>query len=270
MNKRALGLFLMVAGACAYSAGCGSSGGGGGTGGVTGTGGHGGAAVGGAPGTGGHGGATGGAPGTGGAGTDAGTDVRPDVRPDVAPDAPADAPADVPRDVAPDIAIDVPTDRPPTDVAPADAADGGGHATFTQVYAILSNVTTPTPTTSSGCKNCHSGMGVDGGAPTMLPQSMDFSTKMNAYTALVNVDSLRCGSVDGSVGLKRVAPNSPDTSALISKLRAGLGLGTACGGNPMPRNAPGADGGPSLTMYAITMDQLNLIIDWINGGALNN
>jgi hypothetical protein len=268
-SKRALGLFLMVAGACAYGAGCGSSGGGGGTGGVTGTGGHGGA-TGGAPGTGGHGGATGGAPGTGGAaGTGGATvDAGSDVRPDVAPDAPADAPADAPRDVA---AIDAPTDRTPTDVAPTDAGDAGTHATFTQVYAILSNVTTPSTTTSPGCKNCHSGIGVDGGAPTNLPQSMDFSTRLNAYNALVNVDSIRCGTAaDGSVDLKRVVPFSPDTSAMISKLRAGLGIGTVCGGGPMPRNNPGADGGPSLTMYAITMADLNLIIDWVNGGALNN
>jgi hypothetical protein len=257
MKTRALGLFLMVAGACTYGAGCGSSNNNG-TGGATGTGGH---ATGGATGTGGH--ATGGATGTGGTTVvDAGNDIRTDTGPgtDVRPDVPADAPADAPTDV-------------PTDVA--DAAVG---PTFTQVFAILSNITTPSPDTAPGCANCHDGANTaTDAAPTTLPHLLNFKDRNIAYSQLVGIPSLRCTTADGGTAVMRVVAGSSATSILAQKLSQGLGMGTACDGVGMPlQRQVGADGGPDggadggTTHYAITNAQLLTVTGWINAGARDN
>jgi hypothetical protein len=173
---------------------------------------------------------------------------------------------------------------------PADAPSGDAlvPATFTQVFnQILNNTTMPTPATSPGCANCHDGMPVDGGnANQMISHSINYRDKAAAYTALVGtqipavgVDSLRCAGMDGGAAIKRVRPGNPDESVLVQKLRQGLGIGTACDGVAMPLNIPlpndgGADGGGdagfTLTTHAITADELNLVISWVNGGALNN
>jgi hypothetical protein len=238
MNKRALGLVLMMMGACAYGTGCGSSSNNnGGTGGATGTDGGG---------TGGKtdGGGTGGAPAT-----DGGNDVP----------------------------------------VSGDASDGGGAATFTQVFAILSNVATPTTDTAPGCAHCHDGLvpGSDAGATT-LPHSMNFTDKMTAYNQLVGVDSLRCTADGGTDGgqLKRILAGNPALSVLVQKVRQGLGMGTACDGVQMPLNpvrpitdASPPDGSPPdaafdagtfMTHYMVSPAQLQTIESWVNAGAPNN
>ena len=179
-----------------------------------------------------------------------------------------------------DARADVPADAP--------AGDAPAAATFTEVFMqILNNTTQPTPATSPGCANCHDGMPFDGGnANLMISHSINYRDKAAAYIALVGtmippvgVDSLRCPGEDGGAAIKRVRPGDPDESVLVQKLRQGLQIGTACDGVQMPLNIPvpndgGADGGPdagfSLTTHAITMDELNLVVDWIKAGALNN
>jgi len=234
MKKRALGLLLMMVGACAYGTGCGSSSNGG-TGGATGTGGK----------T--DGGGTGGVTGTGGR-TDGGGDVP----------------------------------------VSSDASDAGA-ATFTQVFAIISNVTTPTTDTAPGCAHCHDGLvpGSDAGA-TMLPHSMNFTDKTTAYNQLVGVDSLRCTADGGTDGgqLKRILAGSPGMSVLVQKVRQGLGMGAACDGVQMPLNPPRpiTDAGPPdgsapdaafdagffMTHYMVSTAQLQTIESWVSAGALNN
>ena len=263
MKTRALGLFLMVAGACAYSAGCGSSGGGGGSGGATGAGGKLGGS-GGATGTGGKLGSSGGATGTGGAApTDGGIDIRPDAQPDSQPDVAGDVrpdATDAPADVPSDGATDVPTDRPPTDAGDAGPVDAGV-GTFTQVQAILADISSAA---SPGCIACHDGL-LDGGVATTLPHSMDL-TVGHAFASLVNVASLQCGPADAGIAL-RVAPNNAAASAIVSKIQGRLG-GTAC-------DLPGRAGGPlamppPASNRTITQAQLDVIVSWINAGALNN
>jgi len=202
-------------------------------------------------GTGGKDGGAGGVVGTGGAGVGGRLDAGPDV--------PADANLDAP-------------------------GDGAIPATFTQVFnQILNNTTMPTPATSPGCANCHDGMPVDGGsANAMISHSINYRDKAAAYIALVGtaippvgVDSLRCPGMDGGAAIKRVRPGNPDESVLVQKLRQGLGIGTACDGVAMPLNIPlpndgGAGTDAGFTMHAITMDELNLVISWVNAGALNN
>jgi hypothetical protein len=179
------------------------------------------------------------------------------------------------------------------DAGPDAPADGSSPdvpvaATFTQVFTqILNNTTMPTPATSPGCANCHDGMPVDGGsANAMISHSINYRDKAAAYIALVGtqipavgVDSLRCPGMDGGAAIKRVRPGNPDESVLVQKLRQGLGIGTACDGVAMPLNIPvpndggadaGGDAGFSLTTHAITTDELNLVISWVNAGALNN
>jgi len=183
-------------------------------------------------------------------------------------------------DAGMDVAADVPTDAPTGDAAIP--------ATFTQVFnQILNNTTMPTAATSPGCANCHDGIPLDGGsAGLVIAHSINYRDKAAAYTALVGtaipavgVDSLRCPGMDGGAAIKRVRPGNPDESVLVQKLRQGLGIGTACDGVAMPLNIPvpndggadaGGDAGFSLTTHAITMDELNLVISWINAGALNN
>jgi hypothetical protein len=177
---------------------------------------------------------------------------------------------------------DVPVTNP-------DAADAGG-ATFADVFAIISNVTTPTADTAPGCANCHDGINPtpDAGAPTTLPHVMNFRDKDAAYADLVgaNSNSIICAApadagADAAAGLKRVLAGSTDMSVLVQKLRAGLNMGgTLCGGGPMPRNRfaaadGGTDAGPDagfvqLTHFAITTAQLQTIVAWVNAGALNN
>jgi hypothetical protein len=301
MRTNALGFCLMVVGVGAYLGGCGSSndGGTGGNGG-TGSGGHGGA------GSGGHG--TGGAVvGTGG--RDAGgTDTIVDVAPGTGGHDTTDAALDVPAGTGgvsgtgghdggtidalgtggvsgtgghDGGTIDAPGtggvsgtggSDAGTGAGGADAGDAGTHATLTQVEAIFTNITTPTADMAPGCIHCHDGIApnTDGGAATTLPHVLNFSTTTTTYADLVNVASIRCAGADGGTALKRVNPGSADTSALISKLRAGSGFtGTACDGVGMPLNPPPVDGG-TTTHYMITQAQLDTITDWVNAGALNN
>ena len=157
-------------------------------------------------------------------------------------------------------------------------------ATFTQVFnQILNNTTMPTAATSPGCANCHDGVPVDGGsANAMISHSINYRDKAAAYIALVGtaippvgVDSLRCPGMDGGPAIKRVRPGNPDESVLVQKLRQGLGIGTACDGVAMPLNIPlpndgGAGTDAGFTMHAITLDELNMVISWVNAGALNN
>ena len=183
-----------------------------------------------------------------------------------------------------DAGMDVPADTN----GDGPSGDAAVPATFTQVFnQILNNTTMPSPATSPGCANCHDGMPVDGGnANQMISHSINYRDKAAAYTALVGtqippvgVDSLRCPGMDGGAAIKRVRPSNPDESVLVQKLRQGLGIGTACDGVAMPLNIPlpndggadaGADAGFTLTTHAITVDELNLVISWINAGALNN
>jgi hypothetical protein len=151
------------------------------------------------------------------------------------------------------------------------------------VLADLDNTTMPTLATSPGCANCHDGVPVDGGsAGAMISHSINYRDKAAAYVALVGtaippvgVDSLRCPGMDGGAAIKRVRPGNPDESVLVQKVRQGLGIGTACDGVGMPLNIPlpndggaGADAG--FTTHAITLDELNLVIRWVNAGALND
>ncbi len=210
--------------------------------------------------TGGHDGGAGGAAtgGAGGAGTGGVGGGAAGGRLDAGPDVPADGNTDAP------------------------VGDALIPATFTQVFnQILNNTTMPTAATSPGCANCHDGMAVDGGnANQIIVHSLNYRDKAGAYTTLVGtqipavgVDSLRCPGMDGGAAIKRVRPGNPDESVLVQKLRQGLGIGTACDGVGMPLNIPlpndgGADAG--FTTHAITTDQLNLVISWINAGAINN
>jgi hypothetical protein len=165
---------------------------------------------------------------------------------------------------------------------PADAGDAGSAATFTAVFAILSDKTTPSPDTSPGCTNCHDGVIPDGGA-VVLPHVLNFADKAIAYQMLVGVDSIRCPAADGGVAVKRVAAGMADASVLVQKLSQGRGMGTACDRVPMPLNrlvpadgggadaAPGPDAGfVQLTHFAISAGQLATIVDWVNAGAPNN
>jgi hypothetical protein len=208
--------------------------------------------------------------GVGGSGTGGAAGSGVGGRVDGGIDVPADTSADVLGDGSSDVAVNP--------------------ATFTQVFnQILNNTSQPTPETSPGCANCHDGMPIDGGnANQMISHSINFRDKAAAYTALVGtmippvgVDSQRCPAADGGPAIKRVRPSDPDESVLVQKLRQGRGIGTACDGVGMPLNFPipvdaggpsdaGPDAGFTLTMHAITMDQLNLVVSWVNAGALNN
>jgi len=168
--------------------------------------------------------------------------------------------------------------------------DGGG-ATFTQVFAIISDKSTAT---SPGCTTCHDGVNTDGGAGTGLPHGMNFTTKAAAYAALVGVDSLRCaGGADAggdasTAALKRVLAGNAAQSVLVQKLMQGMtgatGMNsgicdTAANSLGMPINVPkandggatdGGDAGFTLTTYMVTAGQLATIQSWINAGALDN
>jgi hypothetical protein len=259
MKTRALGFLLMVAAAGVYAVGCGSSNNNNGTGGAAGAG------------TGGRGGAAG--AGTGGAGTGGvGTGGRLDAGTDTAK-------ADTGTDTA---KADTGTDTPVGD-APADTQAA---PTFSDVYAILSNITTPTTDTAPGCLHCHDGIIADGGAQ-VLPHVLNFSTKAAAFAALVGVDSLRCAGVDGGAAIKRVLANNSGQSVLWQKLNQGVNGPSmpACDnvGMPLNRLVPADGGGADAgdggsvdagfvpgTHYAITTDQLATVMGWINAGAQNN
>jgi hypothetical protein len=259
MKTRALGFLLMVAAAGVYAVGCGSSN----NNGTGGAGGHSDAGTGG-KGTGGSAGAGMGGMGTGGkmdAGTGGmGTGGKTDAGPDTA------------TDMATDMAAD-------TQTAP----------TFTQVFAILSNVTTPSADTAPGCVHCHDGIIPDGGQ-NRLPHNMNLADKAAAYAALVGVDSVRCAGSDAggdaSAALKRVLANSAAQSVLYQKLNQGVNpTQLACDNVAMPLNllvpadgggTDAGDGGSAdagfvqSTHYAITSAQLATVMGWINAGALNN
>jgi hypothetical protein len=178
--------------------------------------------------------------------------------------APFDAGVDLPKDVlVVDIRAETPVDVPI-------GADGG--QTFTNVFAIISSGSDNAP----GCTHCHDG---DAAVATSLPHALNFTSKSVAYLQLTGVPSLVCAGQEGGPVLERVNPGSPDNSVLVQKLRAGLRLAAACGGAGMPANVfvtvdgGGPDGSSSTvqtTHYAITMAQLQTIIDWVNAGAPNN
>jgi len=272
MKTRALGFLLMVAAAGVYAVGCGSSNNNGGTGGA-GTGGKGGAGAGGtaAGGT--------GAGGTGAGGkVDAGTDTNTGAGGKVDAGGDTNTGAGGKVDAGTDTTSNTDT---AADMAPGDApADTQAAPTFSDVYAIIGNITTPAADTSPGCKNCHDGVLPDGGTPP-LPHGLNFSTKAAAYAALVGVDSLRCPGVDGGAAIKRVLAGNAAQSVLWQKLNQGLNpTQPACAPQAMPRqvfvaNDGGADAGADAgftqtTHYAITADQLATVMNWINAGALNN
>jgi hypothetical protein len=255
MKTRALGFLLMVAAAGVYAVGCGSSNN------STGTGGAGGAGTGG-KGTGGSGGVGTGGSGTGGMGTggkaDSGTDTSTGTGGKT--------------DSGTDMATDMPAD---TQTAP----------TFTQVFAILSNVTTPDAATAPGCIHCHDGIIPDGGQ-VRLPHSMNLADKAAAFAALVGVNSQRCAGsdagADASPALKRVLPSNAAQSVLWQKVNQFVNpTQQACDMVAMPLNPPTpvdggtvdgspVDGGFTMTHYAITAGQVDTIMGWINAGALNN
>ena len=178
---------------------------------------------------------------------------------------PVDASVEMPRDV---LVIDI---RPDTPIEVA--ADTVGGQTFTNVFAIISSGSDNAP----GCARCH-----DGDASTVggtLPHLLNFTNKTVAYVQLAGAPSIVCAGQEGGAALERVNPGSPDTSVLVQKLRAGLRIAAACGGGGMPANVfvtvdgGGPDGSSSVvqtTHYAITMAQLQTVVDWINAGAPNN
>ena len=205
--------------------------------------------------------------GAGGAGTgvgDAGASDRPTNG--GAGGTAVDAQVDLPRDV---LVVDLRPDMP-LDVL----IDVSGAQTFTNVFAIISSGSDNAP----GCARCHDGDAST--TPATLPHLLNFTNKSVAYMQLAGVPSLVCAGQEGGAVLERVNPGSPDTSVLVQKLRAGLRLAAACGGGGMPANvfvtvdAGGPDGGSTsvvqTTHYAITMAQLQTIIDWVNAGAPNN
>jgi hypothetical protein len=110
---------------------------------------------------------------------------------------------------------------------------GGGGATFTAVYAILM-------TNCSGA-TCHIG----GFFP---PAGLSFADKMTAYMGLVGTASRNC------MGQQRVVAGMPDASVLVQALEHKGG----CAPN-MPEDKP-----------ALSMDDINVIIAWINAGAMND
>jgi hypothetical protein len=126
-----------------------------------------------------------------------------------------------------------------------DAAVDAPPATLTQIWTtILSDVTTAT---APACVGCHDG------SDRSIP---DYTSIATTYASWVGVASTSC---PGSI---RVTAGNAETSVLVNKLRSKpvLGLGvTACGGDPMP-----------IGNRSITLDQLHLIENWINAGALNN
>jgi hypothetical protein len=192
--------------------------------------------------------------GTGGAGMDAGTGGKG---------------TGGKMDGGPDTSTDTPVD--------------GGGATFTEVFAIISDKSTAT---SPGCATCHDGVNTDGGAGTGLPHGMNFTTKAAAYAALVGVNSIRCpGGADAggdasTAALKRVLAGNAAQSVLWQKVNQGVNpTQPACDNVPMPLNVPkaidggatdGGDAGFALTTYMVTAGQLATIQSWINAGALDN
>jgi hypothetical protein len=125
---------------------------------------------------------------------------------------------------------------------PVDAAA----PTLTQIWtSILGNMGAGT---APGCALCHNG---NANRP-------NYATIALAYATLVGPAGTGVASVSCPPGI-RVTPSNAETSVLVNKLRAGLGLAAVCGGSPMP------SGG-----HAITLDQLHMIEAWINAGALNN
>jgi hypothetical protein len=163
-------------------------------------------------------------------------------------------------------------------------ADTQAAPTFSDVFAILSNVTTPNADTAPGCIHCHDGVIADGGQ-VRLPHSLNLADKTAAYAQLFNIDSLRCPA-DGGTAVKRVLANNALQSVLYQKLAQGVNsTPLACDSVAMPLNpltpvdggsADAGDGGAAdagfvqLTHYAISSTQLATIMGWINAGALNN
>ena len=129
------------------------------------------------------------------------------------------------------------------DTATDTPVDGGG-ATFTQVYAIISDKSTAT---SPGCTTCHTGINpADGGVGTGLPFGMNFSTKAAAYAALVGVNSIRCpGGADAggdasTAALKRVLAGNASQSVLWQKVNQGVNpsMASLLTVSAMPLNVP--------------------------------
>jgi hypothetical protein len=118
-------------------------------------------------------------------------------------------------------------------------------ATLNQIWSTILSVATAQ--TSPGCINCHDG------SDSSIP---NYTSTATTYATWVGVPSTSCAGI-------RVTAGNAETSVLVNKLRAkpNLGLGVAvCGGDPMPVG----------TNRSITLDQLHMIENWINAGALNN
>jgi hypothetical protein len=124
-----------------------------------------------------------------------------------------------------------------------DGAVDAPPATLTQIWtAILGNsAAEPAP----GCVTCHDG------SNTSIP---DYTTAGTSFTTLVNAAATSCPGT-------RVIPGSAAASVLVNKLRAKapFNSGLLCGGAAMPKGN-----------RSITPDQLQMIEQWINAGALNN
>ncbi|MET0985260.1 MAG: CHRD domain-containing protein, partial [Steroidobacteraceae bacterium] len=120
------------------------------------------------------------------------------------------------------------TDKAPTAPPPPAAAT---------LAELQSTIFTPI------CASCHSGGG------SVLPGSMNLSSTSASFTALVNVNSEQAPS------LKRVNPNSPDTSYLVHKVE---GASNIVGGR-MPLSGP-----------PLSAEQIANIRSWISSGAPNS
>jgi hypothetical protein len=138
--------------------------------------------------------------------------------------------AGAPADAAVDAAVDAAS---PKDAAPEDAAIDDGSATsatFTEVYALISD----------NCSPCHT-EGSSG--------SLDMSSQANAYDSLV--DQAAAGPACGDSNLVRAVPGDAEASLIIQKLE-----GTADCGARMPRNrAP------------LSEEQIAVFRSWIDAGA---
>jgi hypothetical protein len=145
-------------------------------------------------------------------------------------------------------------------------SDSGGTTNTLPFPATLTDIQTNIFTPK--CISCHQPgqEGVVNTQPTVaVPDSvpLDLSTKAAAYDSLVGPDGTgrksvqsRCGVNDDQHCGLRVAPGDPDSSYMIHKLEnTDISFAT----DPMPRNAT-----------PLGQDEINVIRQWIQDGALNN
>jgi hypothetical protein len=115
------------------------------------------------------------------------------------------------------------------------AATSAAPETFTDVYTTILGPT---------CSTCHNPSG---------DKFLDMSTQAAAYTNLVNVKA--SGPACGASGETRVVPSDAATSLLYQK----VSMATPNCGAQMPYGKP-----------AISTDDQEKILNWIDQGALNN